>query len=308
MGLFFVPFLALGLFFAVMIVREVIASAATYSWQSATCRILESDVRESSDRLPWFAYLRYKWTGGESVRSSRPFAAYSEAARFTRRWAPGSSATCYLDPLDPAGALLERRNDGFVLALFLPLPLLFVLIGGVGLYTTVFRVKLQPTQRKPADPIAGRRFMAGLLIAAGSVLSILFLVFPVRHAIAARSWRVMECKVLRSEVRRIRTSKGSDRFSPLIFYSYVVDGLEHHSDNYSFLDLSTGWDAARRATDVYKRGTTVTCYVNRRDPDDATLQRDPSAGWLVGLIPLLAAWGGLKAWPSQTRPKSAALV
>ena len=297
-GCFFVPFFVLGLFFVVMLVREVISFAATYAWQAVPCRVIESDVRESSDRDPWFAYLRYTWSSGESVRSSRPFGTYREAVRFTRRWPAGSSAICYLDPEDPAGALLERKGAGLALLLFLPIPLLFVFIGAMGFYSIVFRVTPHPRVRPPANPVAGRRFAAGLLMVAGSILLVAFLLGPVRHAVAARSWRGAECKILRSEVRRHPSSKGSDAYSPEILYSYVVDGQEHRSDTYSFLEFSgSGWAAARRITGGYQPGSTVACYVNPADPDDATLHRDPSLGWLIGLIPLAMLAGGLRVWP-----------
>ena len=48
LGCVFVPFFLLGLFFVVMVVREAIASAATYTWQSVPCQIVESQVLESS--------------------------------------------------------------------------------------------------------------------------------------------------------------------------------------------------------------------------------------------------------------------
>ena len=296
-GCFFIPFFGLGLFFAVMIVREVIASAGTYTWQSVPCQIVESEVRESTYPSPWFAYLRYTWADGESVRSSRPFGTYRDALLFTRRWPAGSRTTCYFDPYDPAGTLLERKGTGFAFLLFLPIPLLFVFIGAAGFYSVVFRVKLKPRVWR-ANPISGRRFAAVLLMVIGLALFLAFLLGPVRHAIAARSWPAQECKILRSEVGRYRTAKGSDGYSPRIFYSYAVDDHEHRSDNYSFFEYSSsGWASARRITSRYRPGSTVACYVNPSDPDDATLNRDPSLGWLFGLLPLgLLAWG-LGLWP-----------
>jgi hypothetical protein len=297
-GFVFAPFFVLGLFFVVMIVREAIASAATYTWQSVPCQIIESKVQESSSPSPWFSYLRYTWSTGESIRSSRPFETYREAVGFTRRWPAGSRATCYLDPRDPAGALLERKGTGLVLLLFLPIPLLFVFIGAAGFYSVVFRVQPKPRVWQASNPVAGRRFAAALLIVVGLVLFMAFLLGPVRHAISARSWRTQECKILRSEIRRQATSKGSDRYSPQILYSYAVDEHERRSDTYSFFEYPAGgWASAQRITSRYRRGSTVSCYVNPADPDDATLKRDPSLGWLIGLLPIAILAGGLAAWP-----------
>jgi len=290
-GCFFLPFLGLGLFFTVMVVRQAIDAAATYSWQAVPCRVVVSEVLETSERAPWFAYLRYTTSAGESVRSSRTFGNYRDAVRFTRRWPAGSGATCYLDPGDPAGALLERKGSGLLILLFLPIPLLFVFIGAAGFCVVVFRVKLKPRVRRGANPDAGRRFMGGLSIAVGLVLLLVFLVGPVRYAVAARSWRVQECRILRSKVRRYST--GSDRFAAEILYSFTVDGEEHRSDAYSLFEYpASGWKSAQRVVNGYRPGSIVACYVNPADADEATLDRDPSIGWLVGLMPLaLLAWG-----------------
>jgi hypothetical protein len=306
-GCFLLPFFGLGFFFVVMLVREAIASGATYTWQAATCQIIDSKVLETTDRGgPWFAYLRYAssdaGSASESVRSSRPFGNYRDAVLFTRRWPAGSRATCYLDPADPAGALLERKSSGLVLLLFLPLPLLFVFIGAVGFYNVVFRVKPKPPRIRRPNPIVGRRVIAGLVLMTGSALFLIFLLGPVRHAVAARSWRAKECKILRSEVREVHTSKGSDSFSPLILYSYVLgDGEEHRADRYSFFEYSAGWDSARSITSGYRPGSSVTCYVNPGDADEATLNRNPSWGWLFGLLPLAVLWWGRALWPRPAR-------
>ena len=142
-------------------------------------------------------------------------------------------------------------------------------------------------------PVRGR-----IAARAGAVLSLAFLLGPVRHTIAARLWRAEECKILRSEVRRYPSSRGSDSYSPEIVYSYAVNNREHRSDTYSFFEYSaSGWASAQRIANGYRRGSTVTCYVNPTDPDDATLNRNPSLGWLIGLLPFALLAGGRALWP-----------
>ncbi len=182
-------------------------------------------------------------------------------------WPAGSGTTCYFDARDPAAALLERNGTGFLFLLFLPIPLLFMLIGAGGFYIVVFRVQPKPGVRHLPSPTAGRLVIAAVLIVTGSVLFLAFVLHPLRHAIAARSWRTQECKILRSEIRRYTGSKGRDGYSPEIFYSYAVGGHEHRSDTYSFFDYSSGWASARNLTIGYRPGSTVTCYVNPADPD-----------------------------------------
>jgi hypothetical protein len=293
----FLPFFALGLFFTVIMVREAIDAAASYTWQAVPCRIVVSEVLETNERAPWFAYLRYTSSAGESVRSSRTFGTYRDAVLFTRRWPAGSGATCYLDAGDPSGALLERKGARLLFLLFLPIPLLFVFIGAAGFCIVVFRVKLKPRVRRPANPVAGRRFAAGLLMGVGLVLLVVFLAGPVRQAIAARRWRTQECRILRSKVRRYSNGSGGDRYSPEILYSFTVNGDEHRCDTHSLFEYSgSGWAEAQRIANGYRAGSTVACYVNPADPDDATLDRDPSFGWLVGLVPLGMLLWGVRVW------------
>jgi len=152
--------------------------------------------------------------------------------------------------------LLERKGSGLLFLLFLPIPLLFVFIGAVGFSIVAFRVKLKPRVR-PVNPNAGRRLGAVLMVVVGLGLFLAFALGPLRHAIAARSWRAEECRIVRSEVRRYST--GSDRFSPMILYSYTVNGEERRSDAYSLFEYSAGgWAAARRmgggAEDGRRRG------------------------------------------------------
>jgi hypothetical protein len=93
--------------------------------------------------------------------------------------------------------------------------------------------------------------------------------------------------------RRQNAAKGGNAYAPKIFYSYAVNDQEHRSDVRNFFEYSaSGWAAAQRITSAYRPRLIVTCYVNPADPDDATLNRDPSLGWLGGLLPFgLIAWG-----------------
>jgi hypothetical protein len=293
-GCLFLPFLLLGLFFLALMGRALFNAAATYTWQSVPCRILTSEVRESGNRYhPWFGYLRYSWSAGEAERSTARFSSYTEAVRHIRRWPAESAATCYLDPGDPGGTLLERKGKSFFIAVFLPIPLIFVLVGAAGIYSN-WRQPVQPA--RSTGGIGGRRVGAVLLILIGGVLCVMFIRGPVHHALAARSWSAQQCTVVRSEVRPQESDEGGDTYSPAVLYSYLIGGVEHRSDTYSFLTFSVGRNSAERAAGLHPSGSTATCYVNPADPDDAVLHPGPSFAWLIGIIPLAALAGGLALW------------
>ena len=140
LAVFFGIFLLFGLaflaFFAVPAARILSARA----WRETPCTILHSEVRShaSSDGddtysvAVRYAYVvdgreysseRYEFLGGSSSGTSG-----KEAV--VRRLPPGTRTVCYVDPANPAEAVLER---GLTLQyLFALIPLLFVAIGGGG--------------------------------------------------------------------------------------------------------------------------------------------------------------------------------
>lgn len=298
LGCIYLPFFLLGLFFLVVMVRTLIGAASTYTWQSVPCRIVASEVREKDNVYhPWFAFLRYAWSGGESERSSRSFDTYTDAVRYTRRWPAASTTTCYVDRADPEGALLERQGSQLYLALLLPLPLIFMMVGAVGFYGIVRRQPARLSVPRATHPIRGRRVGAVVLIFVGILLFMVFLLGPVRRAVRARSWQPRECTILRSGLLPHQSDEGGDTYTPAILYSYLVDGNEHRSDTYSFMNFSGGRSSADRTAGRYQAGSAVTCYVNPADPDDAVLHRGPTLIWLIGLAPLAAVATGLAIWP-----------
>jgi len=298
LGCIFLPFLLGGLFFLAVMVRLLIAAASTYTWEAVPCHIISSDVRGNDNPYhPWFAFLRYAAPGGESERNSRLFETYTEAIRYRRRWPAGSDATCYADPSNPAGALLERKGSQLYLSLFLPVPLIFILLGAAGFYGALRKQPAPLSLPRPSHPTAGRRIGAAVLILAGGILFAVFLRGPVRRAWNARSWQARECTVVSSGLLPHQTDEGGDTYTPAILYSYFADGREHRSDTYSFMSFAGGRSAAARIAGRYKAGAAATCYVNPADPDDAVLHPGPTLIWLIGLVPLAALAGGLALWP-----------
>jgi len=297
-GCIYLPFFLGGLFFLVVMARLLIGAASTYTWEAVPCRVVASEVREKDNLYhPWFAFLRYAAPGGESEGSSGAFDTYTEAVRYTRRWPAGSAATCYVDPREPGGALLERKGSQLYLALFLPIPLIFILLGAAGFYSVLRKQPAQLRLPRPSNPSAGRRIGAALLILAGAVLLAVFVRGPVRRALSARSWQARECTVVRSGLLPHQSDEGGDTYTPAILYSYLADGREHRSDTYSFLSFAGGRSSAERVAGRYKAGSTVTCYVNPADPDDAVLHPGPTLIWLIGLVPLAALALGWAIWP-----------
>jgi len=135
-------------------------------WPAVPCVILSSDVRSHRDSGHGAIYSvnilygyefggrefkanRYDFMGGSSSGSG---AKYSIVAQHP----PGSRTVCYVNPADPAEAVLKR---GFTPTMWLGLiPLVFVLVGAVGLSSTLRGSKLILSSQSYSTAVAGFGF------------------------------------------------------------------------------------------------------------------------------------------------------
>jgi hypothetical protein len=284
----------MGVLFAVLIVRQTVRSARVYGWPSAPCTILSSGGRLDSavpDTQPpytFHALYRYLWQGREysSDAFSEPrsrFTSWSDVRRLEKRFPPGSSATCHIDPQDPSYALLVRPS--FWLALFLPIPLLFVAIGGGSLYFLWFRPNAQPVPRKKGT---GRSLLLLFVALTLAGPALFFAVFaePLRLMIASRSWPESECRVLFSRVG-VHEDDESTGYSVDVLYSWQSAGREYRGSRYRFFDgSSSGRKSKQQRVDGFAPGSAVPCYVKPDDPEEAVLNREFSPFALSALIPV----------------------
>jgi hypothetical protein len=119
--------------------------AVARDWPAVSCEIVSSRVKYSGGKgggtySPEIVY-RYQ-IGGRSYTAARyKFMEGSSSGRASKaeivaRFPPGSGAVCYVNPDDPFDAVIER---GFTADLGWGLiPLIFVLIGAVGLAASIF--------------------------------------------------------------------------------------------------------------------------------------------------------------------------
>jgi len=137
--------LLFGGIFLYFLVPEIAANLAAARWTLRSCRILSSgvgtdDVRDGDDpqvRTLYRLNVTYSYeTAAGRQQSARyrfidPYtdsraAAESAAARYY----PGAAVPCYVDPDNPAQAVLDRRLSPFTLIVLLP-----GAIAGLGLWS-----------------------------------------------------------------------------------------------------------------------------------------------------------------------------
>jgi len=261
---------------------------------------------------------RYEWQGGSYASQTfgldQPaYDDWSKIRRLEKRYPANSRTGCYVNPEAPSQAILELRS--FWLVLFLPLPLLFVVIGGGGIYAMWFqseRVRKGIESISAEAPRPQRHWLVPALFAAlfavGTGVFFGFLLRPAWQFAHAAEWNSVPCRI---EFSRVGVHEGDDSttYSADILFGYEVDGVRYRSSRFRFLQASSSDSAGKRDTvRQYPSGTETTCYVNPSDPEEAVLERSFPAAMLLGLIPvlfMLIGGGGLfHQWRTyrSTRP------
>ncbi|MFP4056250.1 MAG: DUF3592 domain-containing protein [Candidatus Brocadiia bacterium] len=317
LSLFFGVFLVMGLVFTVLVAGSFLRAVDVASWEATPCTIVASEAAEKdrpSGEKPYTFTVQYTYTWeGEDYasdvykRSYGGTSDYAEVQRLAETYRPGAEATCYVDPERPSHAVLRRESLwGGLMVL---LPLVFVAVGGGGLYF-VWRGK-----RRRADGTAvpeaissratGRRRLSGPRVAVaffavffliGTVLGYFLFYKKWRRIEAAESWPQVPCVVVSSRVQRHEPSDSdsSPTYSVDILYEYEVDGRTYRSNRYDLVGGSSSGRAAKaRIVAQHPPGTKTVCAVNPDDPTDAVLRRGYTAAFYLGLIPVGFALIGL---------------
>lgn len=166
-------------------------------------------------------------------------------------------------------------------------------------------------EKRKGRGLLGCFFTVFLLIGLGATAAFLWPVFDIFRA---RAWRETSCTILKSEVETHRGSKGSRTYSIAVSYEYFVDDQRYVSTRYKFISgSSSGYDGKAEIVERLKPGTKTVCFVSRKNPAEAVIERGFTSDMFLGLIPMIFAvigGGGLygvflhKGKPRPVRPNA----
>jgi hypothetical protein len=311
--IFFLFWLGIPAVILVVLLRDVGRTLQTWRWPAIECTIVRSGVRETDSRSdPKYAFdVEYEYAAGGASDLERPRKTgtvyalrykgdtdYAKAQRLALTFPVGTKATCYVNPDNPADAVLRRNSPWFVATVLFPL--LFIAIGAGGLYYTWRRkpaaTAVTPLSSKAATEARGGAWALVLFCAAfagcGGIVSS-FLVGRLFTAVSSRSWVPVPAVVESSRVRS-HSDSDSTTYSPDVLYRYEFNGREYRSNRYDIMGGSSGgYDAKRRIVDGMPRGARVTAFVNPADPTRAVIVRGFTWDMLVLAVPVLFVVGGL---------------
>jgi hypothetical protein len=310
MTLFFGVFLVMGCIATVAMLGEAVREAAVWFWPEVDCTIMTSGVEETGDDSePYrpsvrFEYLvdgrRHEGTG--VARSDLSSSSFDSARRVVDRYPAGSRAVSRVNPSVPEDAVLERRFPFTIFIAFLPL--IFVAVGGGGLY---FVWKIVPrisrtdrgasiSQRAGGASRLGKKIELGmglLFTAVGGGLSIYLLVIPVLGLAMAATWVEVPATVISSNVRSWSTDDGTS-YRADVLYEYSAGDRSWLSNRRHFFPVGSGdSDDARAIVDRYPEGASTTCFVAPDDPGRSVLDRSFRPVYLIGLFPLIFLLAGV---------------
>lgn len=147
---FFAVFLLAGLGFSAFFVWPLVRLVEARSWVETPCEVIESRVAthagDDGDTYSVEAVYRYTVAGRE-YRSERydffpgSTSGYEGKARIVESLPPGTRTVCWVDPEDPAEAVLTRRITTEYLFGLIPLAFVAVGLGGIVLVLVGVRKK-----------------------------------------------------------------------------------------------------------------------------------------------------------------------
>lgn len=141
------------------------------------------------------------------------------------------------------------------------------------------------------------RLILGLFLLGGVTVLWVITLEPLWLAAAARSWELVPCRVLTSEVET-EPGSDSDTFRVKITYLYKFGGRSYTSSRFNFgRGTSSTYDWKAKVVAEHPPGRQTDCFVNPKNPQEAVLERTPRAEIWFGLMGLpFIAVGCLAFW------------
>jgi hypothetical protein len=136
-------FFVIGSFFCWGLITNGIETYRIHSWPEVECRIVTSKLTTQKDEDGEEEYcfeVIYKYTfGGQEYESNTLdrhgdddksiYADDEHPRKLLRKYSTGKTVRCFVNPEEPGNAVLERSKVDYVFLAFLPIALIFTLIG-----------------------------------------------------------------------------------------------------------------------------------------------------------------------------------
>jgi len=107
------------------------------------------------------------------------------------------------------------------------------------------------------------------------------------------AWQATPARVLSTNIKSVRGSKGATSYQPVVRYQYVIDGRAYQSDRVHPITLSASRRWAESVLSRFRPGQEVMAYVNPSQPASAYLVHELSYLPLIFVAFPLLMFGAL---------------
>ncbi|MCX6902545.1 MAG: DUF3592 domain-containing protein [Verrucomicrobia bacterium] len=281
-------FLVLTLVIGGVFAGVAVVEGKTYAWKKTDCVILKSQVDEPGPYrgLRFLVSVQYEYVWqGRTYRSDRftdgdaSVSDYRKAWRWAERFPEDRQSMCFVNPSDPAQAVLSHVGvwPSQLFGLIALFPLTFAAIMAGLLHWIWRRPKPPPTQSLVLRLLSMIKHWlgAGMAVVVGSVFLLsgsAFLYFgvgkPFLQSLRARSWTQTPCVVLSSGMFKGKA------FHLYVLYAYEFNDRQYKSSCGQFGQTGSSDGRGKKAFVArYPAGHKAVCYVNPEDPSQAVLDR-----------------------------------
>jgi hypothetical protein len=243
---------------------------------------------------------RVHLTGGNT-------ASFDRARDLAQEFLPEAASICLVDPAQPASAVLRRSPPWFALTVLLPL--IFVVVGGGGLWGLWRRQRNREARRtRPISqlPARGRGrlallFLGLLFTVVGTATFLPLFGLPMFRLGAASMWQAVPCRVVDSTLRSWSTDDGTS-YRADVLYEYEADGRRWQSNRVDFFPLlSSDRSGARAIVDRFPANLSTRCWIDPNDPSRSVLDRSFRVRYLAGALTSIFLFAGLALMYSARR-------
>ena len=308
-SLFLFIFFLVGTVFFSFMAYEFWNSCAPYFWDEVPCRVVSSEIvqAKSSSSEDNFK-IKYKYRYKSKKYSSEKFCTVkfnhnsAKARRYKQKYHKGLTTKCYVNPGEPSEAVIHREMLWIMLP-FMLIPLVFMAVGGGGIYFTwkkekdiesnaaAVKKRMKPeNQRKLLIVFFSLFFLAGLAIAWLAVIH------PLMKIRQSENWARVRATIVSSRVKESRGDK-STTYRVDISFKYKFNGIEYVGGTYDFMTGSDGdYRSKRKIVNRYPPGKSAYCYVNPENPTEAVISREFNNSWRVAVLSsvfMLVGVGGI---------------
>ncbi len=304
-ALFFIIFFgAISIFLWLFFFRPLTQNMRVKNWPVTECFIQQAEIVYPSDwKVSFRLNIMYSYqvhaktySGSRITPLSLKSKHIEDILPYYEKYRPGTRFPCRYNPQNPGEAYLQPAR----FSSFIRFENLFSLfIAGIAVIMFYFVWKENKSGKEiqsPNIPLSQKAFARKILswkrfqhvfllfILVGSIITGFAFGRSILDTLRVQTWKPGNCVIRKSYTVRSR-SDNNTVLHPVIVFSYEYEGKTYIGSRVHPLTASTtSW--AYKKVQQYRPGSRVRCYISRRRPPSAILERNIDVRYLFMILPI----------------------